>query len=168
MEVRNLTIVENGLYTVKDQFFSDFPGYPYMDNKEGKRPYFYLLKDRDNIFWMIPMSSQVETYKRKISREEEKRGKGNCILFHTGIIAGIERAFSICDMFPVTEDYINAPFTIGPTHYIVRDEELKRAIHSRATKFLRLVEQNRLHSALNIMDTKRKLINRRANQAYMA
>lgn len=156
-----MPIIENGLYTVKDQFFMDFPGYPYMDNKGECRPYFYLVKDKDEILWMIPMSTQVETYRKKIERIESKRGKGNCMFYYIGKIAGIERAFSIGDMFPVTDEYINAPFTIGPTHYIVKDADLRRSIHSRAMKFLRLVEQSFIRSDLNIMETKQKLISRR-------
>lgn len=158
-----MSIIVNGLYTVKDRFFVDFPGYPYMDNKNECRPYFYLVKDEDDILWMIPMSTKVETYQKKIVRIESKRGRGNCIFYYIGKIAGRERAFSIGDMFPITDEYINAPFTIGHTHYVVKDTSLRRAIHSRAMKFLRLVEQGIIHSDLDIMETKRKLMNRRAN-----
>lgn len=165
LEVQILSVIESGLYTVKDKFFKDFPGYPYMDNKLECRPYYYLLKDTDEILWVVPMSTKVETYKRKIERIEAKRGKGNCIFYHVGVIAGIERAFSIGDMFPVTAEYINAPFTIDRIHYIVKNENLRRAIHSRAMKFLRLVEKGIIHSELNIMETKRELINRRKIQA---
>lgn len=157
-----MSVVESGLYTIKDQFFNDFPNPFYMDNKNERRPYFYLFKDTDGILWMIPMSSRVETYHTKIQKDESKRGKGNCILFYVGTIAGVERAFSICDMFPITEDYINAPFTISKTHYVVKDENLKRAIHSRAQRFLNLVKLGKLYSPLNIMDTKCKLLARRA------
>lgn len=157
----SISVVENGLYTIKDKFFQDYAGeppYPYMHNDKECRPYFYLFKDKDGVLWVIPMSKQVDTYKRKIARIEATRGKGNCIFYHTGIIAGIERAFSIGDMFPVTEEYIKAPFTIGPNHYVVRDEKLLREIRSRAMKFLRLVEQGKVRSDLNIMDTKHRLL----------
>lgn len=52
--------------------------------KSERRHHYYALKDKSGIIWLIPMSTQVENYKRKIEREEIKRGKGNCIYYHIG------------------------------------------------------------------------------------
>ena len=46
-----------------------------MDNKNERRPYYYLLKDNDGIEWVVPMSSKVENYTLKIEKEEKKRGE---------------------------------------------------------------------------------------------
>ena len=74
-----------------------------MDNKNERRPYYYLLKDNDGIEWVVPMSSKVENYTLKIEKEEKKRGKGNCIYYHIGRIAGIARVFLIGDRVPVNQ-----------------------------------------------------------------
>ena len=90
-----------GLYSIKDSYFSDFKRPYWMDNKNEGRPYYYLLQDSDGVHWVIPLSSQVENYERKIVREEAKRGAGNCIYYHIGKIASAKRVFLIGDMFPV-------------------------------------------------------------------
>ena len=96
----------------------------------------------------------------KIEREEAKRGKGNCIYYHTGMIASIERVFLIGDMFPVDESYIKAPFTIGETHYVVGNKKLKAEIYSKAMRFLRLVEQGVMKSRNDILGIKRVLLSK--------
>ena len=70
-----MDFVEHGLYIVSDQYFTDFPSKHWMQNKSERRPHYYALKDKSGIIWLIPMSTQVENYKRKIEREEIKRGK---------------------------------------------------------------------------------------------
>ena len=113
-----MDFVEHGLYIVSDQYFTDFPSKHWMQNKSERRPHYYALKDKSGIIWLIPMSTQVENYKRKIEREEIKRGKGNCIYYHIGKIAGKERVFIISDLFPVTTNYIVKPYTISSIEYL--------------------------------------------------
>ncbi|NLW78558.1 MAG: hypothetical protein GXY32_03990 [Ruminococcaceae bacterium] len=153
-------VVENGLYTVKDSYFEDFPNKYFMDNKKGNRPYFFTLLDSDGIYWMIPMSKQVDTYRPKIAKEEAKRGKGNCIFYHIGVIAGAERAFSIGDSIPITADYIDSPYTIKEIHYVSRDQKMCRELRSKAMRFLKLVENGKIHTNVNIMAIKKKLLGR--------
>ena len=73
-------LIVHGLYSVKDKYFEDFKRPYWMDNKNEKRPYYLLLQDKDDIYWVVPMSSQTENYKMKIEREEAKRGKGELYL----------------------------------------------------------------------------------------
>ena len=155
------TLIVHGLYSVKDQYFKDFKRPYWMDNKNEKRPYYFLLQDKDGIYWVIPMSSQKENYKTKIEREESKRGKGNCIYYHTVMIDTIERVFLIGDMFPIDESYIKAPFTIGETHYVVGNKKLNSEIYSKAMRYLRLVEQGVMKSRNDILGIKTVLLNRR-------
>lgn len=151
-------LVKHGLYTVKDQYFSDFPSDHWMQNKGENRPYFFLLKDKDGISWLIPMSKQTENYRWKIKKVEAQRGKGNCIYYHLGLVASIERAFLIGDMFPVDESYIKAPYVIASNHYISRDKKLNAAIYSKAMRYLRLVEQGVMKSRTDILGIKRSLL----------
>lgn len=159
-------LVEHGLYSVKDQYFRDFRSPYWMDNKNEHRPYYYLLKDRDGILWVIPLSSQTENYRAKIQREEQKRGTGNCVYYHIGKVASIDRVFLIGDMFPVDESYIKAPFTIGPVHYISRDRKLNSALYSKAMRYLKLVERGVMKSRNDIMGIKNVLLNRARNSEY--
>lgn len=153
-----MDFVEHGLYIVSDQYFTDFPSKHWMQNKSERRPHYYALKDKSGIIWLIPMSTQVENYKRKIEREEIKRGKGNCIYYHIGKIAGKERVFIISDLFPVTTNYIVKPYTISSIEYIVKNEKMNKEIKRKTLKYLRLLEQHQLSDNNNIIDIKRQLL----------
>lgn len=160
-------IIEHGLYLVKDQYFADFRRPYWMDNKNEHRPYYYLFLDRDGIPWVIPMSSQTENYQKKIEREEKKRGLGNCLYYHIGRVASTDRVFLIGDMFPISEEYIKAPFTIGKYHYISRNKKLNATIHSKAMRYLRLVEQGVMKSRNDVLGIKKSLLHKRENSAYI-
>lgn len=156
-----------GLYTIKDQYFWDFKRPFWMDNKNERRPYYYLLKDKDGVLWVIPLSSQIENYAKKIKRVEEKRGAKNCLYYHIAPIASVERVFLIGDMFPISEDYIKAPFTINKRHYISKNKKLNASVYSKAMRFLKLIEQGTIKSRNDIMGIKRILINRKNSQSYI-
>jgi hypothetical protein len=113
------------------------------------------------------MSSQVENYKRKIAREEQKRGVGNCIYYHIGMVASHERVFLIGDMFPIDSRYIKAPYMIGHQHYISRNKKLNSAIYSKAMRFLKLLEQGVMKSRNDVLGIKRVLLNQNKNFEYM-
>lgn len=155
-------LVEHGLYKIRDQYFVDFKG-NWSDNKNENRPYYYLFQDKDGVFWVIPMSTQLENYKKKIAREEKKRGVGNCIYYHTGIVASKERVFLIGDMFPIDSQYIKAPFTIGSQHYVSRNKKLNAEIYSKAMRYLRLIEQGVMENRNNILGIKQILLSKRTS-----
>lgn len=154
-----------GLYVVKDQYFLDFPDPKWVDNKKETRPHYYALKDSDGVLWMIPMSSQVDNCRRKIARIEERRGKGNCIQFHIGKIAGKESVFKICDMFPVSEDYILRPYTIDEIPYVVKDRDLNKALYSKASRFIKLVSLEQIHCDHDIIGIKQVLLKKKEADA---
>ncbi len=70
-----------GFYIIEDKFFEDMPD-PYLKgNKKESRPHYYCLEDKvEGIYWMIPLSSKVEKFK-KIIANKEKSGKP-CDLIH--------------------------------------------------------------------------------------
>jgi len=39
------------------------------------------------MYWLIPLSTQIDKHKKKITNIEAKRGKGNCLIYHIGVIA---------------------------------------------------------------------------------
>ena len=90
-------------YHIKDCFFSDVSDSSLMSNKENGnyRPHYYAIEDSKNkdIFWMIPISSKVEKYKRIVASKIKRNGKCSTILI--GIFTGEEKAFLIQNAFPV-------------------------------------------------------------------
>lgn len=145
-----------GLYIIKDSFFEDYPSSSYMENKHERRPHYYAIKDRSGLLWMVPLSTQVDKYRRLIQQSEERHG--NCVYYHLAPIYGKTRAFIICDMFPVTEDYILRPYVIGSTPYVVQNSEVRRIIREKAFSYLNMVEHGVLHSPLNVLETRRQLL----------
>lgn len=97
---------KTGFYIIKDKFFTDMPD-PYLKgNKAGNRPHYYCFEDSDTgIFWMIPLSSRIDKYK-KIVENKEKAGKLCDIIHIVKLDDSRESAFLIQDMFPITEKYI--------------------------------------------------------------
>lgn len=72
-----MELVDCGLYTIKDRYFSDFKSDRHMHNKSEGRPYYLSIREHNGITWFIPISSKVDKYKAKIAQDEIKYG--NCI-----------------------------------------------------------------------------------------
>lgn len=151
-----MEIVEHGLYLVKDEYFQRFPSKTWMWNKKEQRPHYYAVKIED-LLWMVPMSTKTEKYKEKISKVEGKHGKGNCVYYHTGVIAGIERAFIISGMLPVTPEYIAKTYDVNQKPYVVQDKRLNRQLRSKVIRYIRLLEQGELKDQNNILQIRQTL-----------
>lgn len=147
-----MDIVEFGLYTIKDDYFSNFKSQFWTDNKCENRPNYCTFKDPQNIIWFIPLSSQVEAYQKKIEKDEKTHG--SCLFYHIGKINGVNRVFLIGNMFPVSEKYIKKPYTINGIHYVVGNKELIKQVHKKATKYLALITQRKLKSNTDILEIK--------------
>ena len=52
-------MIENGLYKIKDKYYVDFPHEKHIHIKGG-RPFYYAVRDRLGIYWLIPLSSQTD------------------------------------------------------------------------------------------------------------
>lgn len=148
----------SGLYIIDDQYFVDFPNDKYMWNKGEARPHYYAIQDDDGILWMIPMSTKIEKYSEKILKTEREHGKGSCFMFYIAPIHGQERAILICDMFPVSPKYVLRPYTIGGIPYVVQNQTIKKAISTKAKRYLSMIKRGQLKSPLNILQTKERLL----------
>ena len=95
---------KTGFYIVKDKFFEDMQD-PYLKgNKAENRPHYYCFEDTNTgIYWMIPLSSRIDKYKR-IMEKKEKAGKSCDILHIVKLDDSRESAFLIQDMFPITKN----------------------------------------------------------------
>ncbi len=102
------------LFFLSNQYYEDFPDDKLMKNKESgdgfphNRPCFFAFKDTEHpeIYWIIPISSKTQKY-RKIARDKQiKYGECNTIRF--GTVLGRDTAFLIQNMCPATKRYLTA------------------------------------------------------------
>ena len=119
--------------------------FPYFDRKdgtnEGNRPHYYCFEDSDTgKFWMIPLSSRIDKYK-KIVENKEKAGKPCDIIHIVKLDDSRESAFLIQDMFPITEKYIEREYTIAGNHLMVTSEHVARTIEKKAKKVLKMLKR---------------------------
>ncbi len=111
-------------YHIKDEFFNMVQDNYLMSNKENGnyRPHFYAIQDKNNasLYWMIPISSQIEKYKNIIEKKMKRYGKCNTIVI--GKFAGKENAFLIQNTFPIISKYFDHIHTIENKPVTVHDE----------------------------------------------
>lgn len=132
---------ETGFYIIKDQFFEDMSD-PYLKgNKAGKRPHYYCFEDtKTGIFWMIPLSSRIEKYK-KIVDKKQSAGKSCDIIHIVKLDDSRESAFLIQDMFPIMEEYIEREYTIAGNQLMLTSEHIAGIIEQKARKVMAMLKR---------------------------
>ena len=132
---------KTGFYIIKDSFFEDMSD-PYLKgNKEGNRPHYYCFEDMNTgIYWVIPLSSRIDKYKR-IMEKKEKAGKPCDILHIVKLDDSHESAFLIQDMFPVMDEYIEREYTIAGNHLMLTSEHTARTIEQKARKVMGMLKR---------------------------
>lgn len=156
-----------GLCIVSDKYFRDFPHPRHMDNKSESRPHYLAMEATNGIIWLIPLSSQVEKYREKITRGEEKYGKGNHIFHYITRLRGQEKVFLIGNAIPVTDQYIIRPFTISKVPFVIGDEKDRKALQSKLSQYLAMVRGGRFRSEVDILSIENQLLNRMENERFM-
>ncbi len=131
---------KTGFYIIKDKFFEDMSE-PYLKgNKAGNRPHYYCFEDTNTgIYWMIPLSSRIDKYKRIIEKKE-KAGKPCDILHIVRLDDSRESEFLMQDMFPITEQYIEREYTIAGNHLMLTSEHTIRVIEQKARKVVGMLK----------------------------
>lgn len=137
-------LVQHGFYILKDDFFTEMQD-PYLkNNKDGNRPFYYCLHevmDGRNIYWMIPLSSKIEKYKRlidaKMSQHKPCDGLYVCKLPNDR-----ESAFLVQDIFPVSKEYIEREYTLGGSHLVLTYEDDIKTLEVKARKVLKLLKRD--------------------------
>lgn len=135
-------IMENyGCYIIKDDFFNTYDD-PYLKgNKKGNRPHYCCFKDKDNegLFWVIPMSHQIDKYEKLI----DKRLKQNkpCDIVHIIKINNAKSVLLIQDMFPIIEKYIERPYTINSIPLVIKNSKDINEINKKAKNIFRLINR---------------------------
>jgi hypothetical protein len=141
---RGKRMIEGHFYYITDQYFMDFPDSYLMQNKETvsdqvhDRPCFYALNDdAAGLYWMIPISSQTDKYRKIYNKKIQKYNRCDTIVF--GEVLGREKAFLIQNMCPVTEEYVKNEYIDSNTNIPVRiDGVLEKKIILKAKKILAL------------------------------
>lgn len=130
-------------YFLSDEYCSKFSKYGVMDNKETtsdgshRRPCFYAIQDikNPNIYWMIPVSSQIGKY-QDILKEKLKRYKVYDGL-EFGYVQGRQAAFLLQNICPVTEKYIVEKYIDEKTGKDVSiPNDLKRKLDAKSKKIM--------------------------------
>ena len=132
---------KTGFYIIKDKFFEDMKE-PYLKrNKIGNRPHYYCFEDNENgIYWMIPLSSRIDKYKRIIEKKE-REGKPCDIIHIAKLDNKRESVFLIQDMFPITTEYIEREYTISGKHLMLTSEHTVREIEKKARKVMGMLKR---------------------------
>lgn len=100
------------LYFLSNEYYQDFPDDKLMQNKDTidgvphSHPCFFAFPDTrvPEIYWIVPISSKYEKYKRIEQGKIKKYGRCNTIRF--GTVLGRNTAFLIQNMCPATEKYL--------------------------------------------------------------
>ncbi len=131
-------------YFLNDKYFVDFNDDKLMQNKEmldgeeHNRPCYYGFKDENTgLFWMIPVSSQVEKFRKYYDEKVEKFGRCDTIKF--GYVLGHEKAFLIQNMCPITQEYVMNEYIDSKNNTPVRiNIGLERSLIRSAKRILSL------------------------------
>ena len=115
---------------------------PYLKgNKAGNRPHYYCFEDiNTGIYWMIPLSGQIDKYKR-IVEKKEKAGKPCDIIHIVKLDDSRKSAFLIQDMFPITDEYIEREYTIAGNHLMLTSEHTAKEIEQKAKKVVGMLKR---------------------------
>lgn len=138
-------------YFLENQYFIDFNDDKLMSNHEAvnnvthDRPCYCCLKLSDtDIYWGIPISSQVEKYKDIYNKKVARYGVCDTIEF--GNVLGREKAFLIQNMCPITDKYIKNEY-LHEGAPVAIDRETHTRIQKKASKVLALLH----HSKVNLI-----------------
>lgn len=129
----------NGFYLIKNAFFEKMNDSNLKYNKDENRPFFYCIKDKDNLIWMIPLSSRIEKYSAIIQKRlaQKKSTEG---IYITKLPNDKQSAFLIQDIFPILEEYIERSYTFANAPMFLINEKDIKTIENRAKKIISIVK----------------------------
>lgn len=162
-------MVTGNFYYINNDYYEKFPNCGLMGNKNedefGKhgRPCFYCF-EQDGFYWMIPISSKVDKYK-KLYDEKQERYNGNFDGIRFGFVNAKERAFLIQNACPALEKYIESEYRIeNNTRPVIIDSDLAKELNGIMRKVLRLYNNKGIKIILTDLDTILKGLNEEQNK----
>lgn len=134
------------LFFLTDQYYLDFPDDKLMKNKDTiggvphSRPCFFAFPDTKlpEIYWIVPISSRFEKYKRIEQEKIKKYGRCNTIRF--GTVLGRDTAFLIQNMCPATEGYLT-PYIDKNNRPIRIDDRVAADVEKNARNVLAMAKR---------------------------
>ena len=158
--------MENGkFYFIKDEFFKKINDKRILLNKNNgnKRPCYYCFEDDKNkeLFWLIPISSKIEKYKKIYEYKLNKFGKVDTLVF--GKVNNNVRAFLIQNMFPVIEKYIEEKYMRNNMDVEIT-YNLKREIEQKAKFILTLADNGKKVLFTDIIGIRTRLLKELKNK----
>lgn len=136
-------MTKDKFYFLSDEYCEKFKNYGVMSNKEittnriNRRPCFYAISDPQNpeIYWMIPISSQVEKYERLLREKLKKYRVYDGLEF--GFVQGRKAAFLLQNICPVKKEHIIEEYLDINTGESIRiPNDVKRKLHAKARKII--------------------------------
>jgi hypothetical protein len=133
-------------YFLDNSYFRDFPD-PHLEGNKDElngelhgRPCFFSYLDKSSqIYWMIPISSKIDKYKKIYLEKINRTGRCDTLVF--GYVLGHEKAFLIQNMCPVIPKYINCEYINRETNVSVRvDGILERDLYQKSSRILALAK----------------------------
>ena len=141
-------MVTGNFYFLTDEYCEKYKRYGIMFNKVTEddmthnRPCFYAIPDEDseNIFWMIPISSEVVKYRDLLSEKLKKYKEYDGLEF--GYVMGREAAFLLQNICPVTLGYVVEEYIdCNSGNPVSIPNDLKRELNRKARKIVRLAKK---------------------------
>lgn len=153
---------ENKLYFIKDEYFNKYVAKTSSVNKnpdengEHNRPCYYAFKE-GNIYWMIPISSQVDKYEQEYQKSVDKYGLCDSISFV--YIKGNKNAALIQNMIPVIDKYIDKIYVYAGTNVPIEiNEKKKKELNAKARKVVRFARKGKKLTFTPILDFEKRLL----------
>ena len=152
---------------IKDTFYERFKSCGLLVNKESldgekhRRPCCYSFKlenDRNNILWVIPVSSQIDKYQKEYKKSMDKYGICDNVSF--GYILGRQVAFLPQNLFPVTEEYISNIYIDKNTDLPVKiQDRLCSELNAKARKKIRYNQRGKPFGMSDVVAIYDELVN---------
>lgn len=151
----------NKLYFIKEEYFEKYETSTSVNKQEDEegehnRPCYYAFKE-NNIYWMIPISSQVEKYEYEYQKSIDKYGKCDTISFV--YVKGNKNAALIQNMIPVIDKYIEKIYTYTNTSTPIEINERKRKeLNAKARKVVRFARIGKKLTFTPILEFEKQLL----------
>lgn len=153
---------ENRLYFIKKEYFNTYKCNEISKDKETNeqgehnRPCYYAFKEGE-IYWMVPISSQVEKYEAIYNKSVKKYGE--CVGISFVYIKGNKNVALIQNMIPVTQKYIDKLYEYAGTDKPIEiNEKKKKEINAKARKVVRFARRNVKMTFTPIIDFEKRLL----------
>lgn len=131
------------VYFIKDEFFEKIAD-PYLkiNYEKTKRPHYLGIKDeKEDLYWMIPLSSKIEKFQKIIDDKKRKNKPADGIKIIN--IQDKTVALLFQDMFPVTEKYIDGLYIRNGQIFCISDPRKIIELEKHTKKVSRLLEKIR-------------------------